>query len=349
MAHSGENAEIQRTQIELLQRMTIPVPKPPVFDGNISRVPRVEKHPWSPDRRSSRYSNIPAFLSWRILQQSSTKSHQRPVRITDKRCLYAYMRNWSPCVNSAELPELSDFHVMTQETTKSVVYLKGLESYSAIRELAPCLPSNYSNKWSLTAGIWFSLSFIRSMHKAPRHRRAWGLCEITSSFLTISQNFCLLFVSVFFMLWILNRCVMIVLWYLWVIQPCVNKLSILLLFLSSRISCAAIYHFSYFTTSWTLLIVYGFVYNDNYSVSFCLWFWANFMVFEDIYGHRTRWPVAREKPPRCHSGVTWWRHQLKWHHLKYFQSRKVKSYFCWFCHKVREFLPCGWLAINKYN
>ena len=151
------------------------------------------------------------------------------------------------------------------------------------------------------------------------------------------------------MLWILNRCVMIVLWYLWVIEPCVNKLSIFLLFLSSRISCAAIYHFSYFMTSWTLLIVYGFVYKDNYSVSICLWFWANFTVFEDIYGHGTRWPVAREKPPRCHSGVTWWRHQLKWHHLKYFQSRKVQRYFCWFCHKVGEFLPCGWLAINKYN
>ncbi|CAH3019444.1 unnamed protein product [Porites evermanni] len=33
------------------------------------------------------------FFSWRILQQSSTKNDQRPVRITDKRCLYAYMRN----------------------------------------------------------------------------------------------------------------------------------------------------------------------------------------------------------------------------------------------------------------
>ena len=115
------------------------------------------------------------FFSWRILQQSSTKNDQRPVRITDKRCLYAYMRNWSPCVNSAELQEFRDFYVMTQETKKSVVYLKGLDSYSAIRELAPFLPSYYSNKWNLTAGIWFSLSFIRSMHKSPQHWRARGL------------------------------------------------------------------------------------------------------------------------------------------------------------------------------
>lgn len=167
--------------------MTIPVPKPPVFNGNISRVPKVEKHPWHPNRRSSRYSHIPAFLSWQIHQQSSTKNDQRPVRITDKRCLYAYMRNWSLCVNSAELLQFSDFHVMTQETMKSVTYLKGLESYSAIRELAPCLPSSYSNKWSLTAGIQFSLSFIRSMHKALGHWRAQGRCEITSSFLKVSQ------------------------------------------------------------------------------------------------------------------------------------------------------------------
>ena len=142
---------------------------------------------WWKHLESTRYSHIPAFLSWRIHHQSSTKNDQRPVRITGKRCLYAYMRNWSPCINSAELQEFSDFHVMTQETTKSVMYLKGLESYSAIPELAPCLPSYYSNKWSLTAGIWFSLSFIRSIHKAPCHWRARGLCERTSSFLKVSK------------------------------------------------------------------------------------------------------------------------------------------------------------------
>lgn len=78
-----------------------------------------------------------------------------------------------------QLQEFSDFHVMTPETMKSVMYLKGLESYSAIREIAPFLPSYYSIKWSLTAGIRFSLSFITSIHKAPIHSRARGLCEIT--------------------------------------------------------------------------------------------------------------------------------------------------------------------------
>lgn len=36
---------------------------------------------------------------------------------------------------------------MTQETMKSVKYLKELESYSTIRELAARLPTHYSNKW----------------------------------------------------------------------------------------------------------------------------------------------------------------------------------------------------------
>ena len=37
-----ENAEIQKTQVELLRRMTVPVPKPPVFDGNILEYPKWE-------------------------------------------------------------------------------------------------------------------------------------------------------------------------------------------------------------------------------------------------------------------------------------------------------------------
>ena len=50
-------------------------------------------------------------------------------------------------MTSAELQEFSDFLVMTQETMKSVKYLKELESYSTIRELTARLPTHYSNKW----------------------------------------------------------------------------------------------------------------------------------------------------------------------------------------------------------
>ena len=35
-----EDAKIQKTQVELLRRMTVPVPKPPVFDGNILEYPK---------------------------------------------------------------------------------------------------------------------------------------------------------------------------------------------------------------------------------------------------------------------------------------------------------------------
>jgi len=57
------------------------------------------------------------------------------------------LKNWSPCITSAELQELSNFLVMMQETMKSIKYLKKLESYSTIWELAARLPTYYSNKW----------------------------------------------------------------------------------------------------------------------------------------------------------------------------------------------------------
>ena len=37
-----ENAKIQKTQVELLRRMTVPIPKPPVFYGNILEYPKWE-------------------------------------------------------------------------------------------------------------------------------------------------------------------------------------------------------------------------------------------------------------------------------------------------------------------
>ena len=73
------------------------------------------------------------------------------------------LRNWSPCVASAELQEFSDFLVMTQETMKSVKYLKELESYSTIRELAARLPTYYSNKWRESANA----NFVEFTQEAP--------------------------------------------------------------------------------------------------------------------------------------------------------------------------------------
>ena len=37
-----ENAEIQRQQVQLLKRLTLPVPKPPVFEGDILEYPKWE-------------------------------------------------------------------------------------------------------------------------------------------------------------------------------------------------------------------------------------------------------------------------------------------------------------------
>ena len=73
------------------------------------------------------------------------------------------LRNWSPCVTSAELQEFSDFLVMTQETMKSVKYLKELERYSTVRELAARLPTYYSNKWRESANA----NFVEFTQEAP--------------------------------------------------------------------------------------------------------------------------------------------------------------------------------------
>ena len=56
------------------------------------------------------------------------------------------LRKWTPCVTSADLQEFSDFLIVTQETMKSVKYLKELESYSTIRELAARLSTAISGE-----------------------------------------------------------------------------------------------------------------------------------------------------------------------------------------------------------
>lgn len=136
-----ENAEIQKTQVELLRRMTVPVPKPPVFEGNILEYPKwenafdalIEDQVVKPnyklyylgvDTCGAAQKTISGLLG---LQ---TEDAYKRARKTLKECfgdpfrIYeAYMdklKNWSPCITSAELQEFSDFLVMTQETMKSV-------------------------------------------------------------------------------------------------------------------------------------------------------------------------------------------------------------------------------------
>ena len=149
-----ENAEIQKTQ----------VPKPPVFDGNILEYPKwenafdalIEDQVVRPNyklyylgeyTRGAAQKTISGLLGLRsedAYKRALKERFGNPFRIYE-----AYrdkLRNWTPCVTSADLQEFSDFLIMTQETIKSVKYLKELESYSTIRELAARLPIFYGNK-----------------------------------------------------------------------------------------------------------------------------------------------------------------------------------------------------------
>ena len=163
-----ENAKIQKTQVELLRRMTVPVPKPPVFEGNILEYPKwenafdalIEDQVVLPNYKlyylgeytsGAAQKTISGLLGLRTEDAYKRARKILKERFGDPFRIYeAYrdkLRNWPPCVTSAELQEFSDFLVMTQETMKSVKYLKELESYSTIRELAARLPTHYSNKW----------------------------------------------------------------------------------------------------------------------------------------------------------------------------------------------------------
>lgn len=164
----GENAKIQKTQVELLQRMTVHVPKPPVFDGNILDYPKrenafdalIEAQVTLPNYKlyylgeytsGAAQKTISGLLGLRTEDAYNRARKILKERFGDPSRIYeAYrdkLRNWPPCVTSAELQEFSDFLIMTQETMKSVKYLKELESYFTIRELAARLPTHYSNKW----------------------------------------------------------------------------------------------------------------------------------------------------------------------------------------------------------
>ena len=167
-----ENAEIQKTQVELLRRMTVPVPKPPVFDGNILEYPKwenvfdalIEDQVVRPNYKlyylgeytcGAAQKTISGLLGLRTEDAYKRARKTLKERFGDPFRIYeAYrdkLRNWKPCITSADLQEFSDFLIMTQETMKSVKYLKELESYSTIWELAARLPIFYGNKWRESA------------------------------------------------------------------------------------------------------------------------------------------------------------------------------------------------------
>ena len=144
-----ENAEIQKTQVELLRRMTVPVPKPSVFDRNILEHPKwenafdalIEDQVVLPNYKlyylgeytsGTAQKTISSLLGLRTEDAYKRAKKILKERFGDPFRIYeAYrdkLRNWLPCVTRAEPEEFSDFLVMTQEIMKSVKYLKEIES-----------------------------------------------------------------------------------------------------------------------------------------------------------------------------------------------------------------------------
>ncbi|CAB3983333.1 RNA-directed DNA polymerase from transposon X-element, partial [Paramuricea clavata] len=167
-----DGVEIQRQQIELMKRMSLPAPKPPVFSGNIIEFPKwvsafdalIEEEAVKPGHKlyylgeytsGSAQKMINGLLG---LQTEDAYKRARKIlqdRFGDPYKIYeAYherLKSWPICSKGAELQELSDFLVSTQETMKTVKYLREFDTFSAIQELVARLPSHYSNKWSQSA------------------------------------------------------------------------------------------------------------------------------------------------------------------------------------------------------
>ena len=148
--------------------MTVLVPKPPVFDRNILEYPKwenafdalIEDQVVRPNYKlcylgeymcGAVQKTISCLLGLRTKDTYKRAQKTLKERFGDPFRIYeAYkdkLRNWMPCVTSADRQEFSNFLIMTQETMKSMKHLKELESYSTIRELAARLPTFYGNKW----------------------------------------------------------------------------------------------------------------------------------------------------------------------------------------------------------
>ena len=163
-----ENTEIQRQQVALLKRMTLPIPKPPILSGDILEYPR-----WSSAfdalieedaiKSNHKLYYLGEYTSGKaqkmitdLLGLQTEDAYQRARNVLKERFGNPYniyeayrekLRAWPGCSTANELQEFSDFLLMTQETMKNVKYLKEFDNFCAIRELAARLPSYYTNKW----------------------------------------------------------------------------------------------------------------------------------------------------------------------------------------------------------
>ncbi len=167
-----DGVEIQRQQIELMKRMSLPTPKPPVFSGNILEFPKwvsafdalIEEEAAKPGHKLYYLGEYTSGTAQKmingLLGLQTEDAYKRARRILQDRfgdpykiyeAYHKRLKSWPICSKGAELQELSDFLVSTQETMKTVKYLREFDTFSAIQELVARLPPHYSNKWSQSA------------------------------------------------------------------------------------------------------------------------------------------------------------------------------------------------------
>ena len=166
-----ESTEIQRQQVHLLKRLMLPAPKPPIFEGDILEFPKWESAfdaLIEEDGDSSRklyylgqytggaaQRTINGLLGLRTEDAYTRARKMLKERFGNPYRIYEEYRkklfSWPTCKLGKDLQELSDFLAMTQETMKTVGYLRELNSLTFIRQLATRLPAYYCNKWRVSA------------------------------------------------------------------------------------------------------------------------------------------------------------------------------------------------------
>ena len=167
-----ECSDIQRKQVEILRRMAIPIPKPPIFSGNILDYPKweiafdalIDEEAVNPSHKLyylGEYTSGPAAkMISGLLGLRTDDAYKRARKILKERYGEAFkiyeayrekLLSWPVCHTKEELQEYVDFLVMTKETMRTVKYLNELDSFSAMREIAARFPARYVNKWRQSA------------------------------------------------------------------------------------------------------------------------------------------------------------------------------------------------------
>jgi hypothetical protein len=151
-----ETFEIQRQQVELMKRMSLPTPKPPVFSGNILAYPKwmlafdalIDGEAVNPAHKLYYLGEYTIGQAQKIIDGllglQSDDSYKRAEQTFQERYGDSYniyqaynemLMSWPVCSKASELHEFSDFLVTVQETMKTVKHLKDFDTFSAIQDL----------------------------------------------------------------------------------------------------------------------------------------------------------------------------------------------------------------------